>query len=223
MTVILWEKYMTVKGQRPDMKSANIITLIRIAIVPVFMVIYLIEIPYHEIIAFTLFLLASLTDKLDGYIARKYNQISDFGKFIDPLADKILITAALVMLSEAGIIPSWVVVLIITREFVVTGFEQLPCPQVESLQQAHGARQRWLCRLSLSPSFDSSSFNDTGSYCDRGVLIGIMTLVTIWSGADYLILNRDLFRKRIARIDYEKGILHDLRSIRERIPLLEAV
>ena len=79
------------------MKSANIITLIRIAMVPVFMAVYLLKLPNYEMAALMLFLLASATDKLDGYIARKYNQISDFGKFIDPLADKLLITAALVI------------------------------------------------------------------------------------------------------------------------------
>jgi CDP-diacylglycerol--glycerol-3-phosphate 3-phosphatidyltransferase len=186
LTVILWEKYMTVKGQRPDMKSANIITLIRIAIVPVFMVIYLIEIPYHEIIAFTLFLLASLTDKLDGYIARKYNQISDFGKFIDPLADKILITAALVMLSEAGIIPSWVVVLIITRAMSAGRVIA-----ASSWGKAKMVVQVITVSFLLTPLRSMT----LGPIAIGGVLIGIMTLVTIWSGADYLILNRDLFRK----------------------------
>jgi CDP-diacylglycerol--glycerol-3-phosphate 3-phosphatidyltransferase len=196
LTVILWEKYMTVKGQRPDMKSANIITLIRIAIVPVFMVIYLIEIPYHEIIAFTLFLLASLTDKLDGYIARKYNQISDFGKFIDPLADKILITAALVMLSEAGIIPSWVVVLIITREFVVTGLRTVAMSAGRVIAASSWGKAKMVVQV-ITVSFLLTPLRSMtlGPIAIGGVLIGIMTLVTIWSGADYLILNRDLFRK----------------------------
>ena len=176
------------------MKSANIITLIRIAIVPIFMIVYLLEIPYHEAIAFVLFLLASATDKLDGHIARKYNQVSDFGKFIDPLADKILITAALVMMSEAGIIPSWIVALIISRECVVTGLRTVAMSSGRVIAASSWGKAKMVVQV-ITVGYLLTPLRTMllGSVAIGSVLIGIMAIVTVWSGADYLILNRDLF------------------------------
>ncbi len=180
------------------MKSANIITLVRIALVPLFMIVYLLEIPYHETIAFVLFLLASATDKLDGYIARKYNQITDFGKFIDPLADKILITAALVMLSESAVVPSWVVVLIVSREFVVTGLRTVAMSSGRVIAASSWGKAKMVVQV-ITVAFLLTPLRTLylGPIAISALLIGVMTIVTIWSGADYLILNRDLFRNEI--------------------------
>ncbi len=78
------------------MNIANKITLLRIAMIPIFMILMLVKFPFHMEVAFAVFLIASLTDKLDGHLARKYNLITDFGKFMDPLADKLLVTGAFV-------------------------------------------------------------------------------------------------------------------------------
>lgn len=111
------------------MNIANKITLLRIALIPVFMVLMLIEFPFHMELALTVFLIASLTDKLDGYLARKYNLITDFGKFMDPLADKLLITGAFVVLIQLGRIDAWIVFVILAREFAVTGLRLLAAAQ----------------------------------------------------------------------------------------------
>lgn len=111
------------------MNIANKITMLRILLIPVFMVLMLIEFPYHMEAALVVFLIASLTDKLDGYLARKYNMITDFGKFMDPLADKLLITGALVVFIQLGRIESWIVFVILTREFAVTGLRTLAAAQ----------------------------------------------------------------------------------------------
>jgi CDP-diacylglycerol---glycerol-3-phosphate 3-phosphatidyltransferase len=103
------------------MNLANKITLLRIFMVPIFMVLMLLEFPYHMEVALAVFLTASITDKLDGYLARKYNMITDFGKFMDPLADKLLVTGAFVVLIQLGRIESWIVFIILAREFAVTG------------------------------------------------------------------------------------------------------
>jgi CDP-diacylglycerol--glycerol-3-phosphate 3-phosphatidyltransferase len=104
------------------MNLANKLTIIRIILVPVFLVFMAVEgIQYFKIIAIVVFIIASITDKLDGYIARSRNQITRFGKLMDPLADKLLVTAALVSLVEYHIIPAWVSMIIIAREFAVTG------------------------------------------------------------------------------------------------------
>ncbi|WBW94847.1 CDP-diacylglycerol--glycerol-3-phosphate 3-phosphatidyltransferase [Oceanirhabdus sp. W0125-5] len=108
------------------MNLANKLTVLRIIMVPIFLVFISIEtIPYGVEIATGIFILAALTDKLDGYIARSRNMITDFGKFMDPLADKLLVTAALVALTYMRIIPAWIVVVIISREFAVSGLRTL--------------------------------------------------------------------------------------------------
>ena len=103
------------------MTLANKLTLSRIAFVPVFMGFALMELPLCEVIAACIFLLAAATDGLDGYVARKRNEITNMGKLLDPLADKLLVTGALIVLVDIGRIPSWIVVIILGREFLVTG------------------------------------------------------------------------------------------------------
>jgi CDP-diacylglycerol--glycerol-3-phosphate 3-phosphatidyltransferase len=107
------------------MNLANRLTLIRIILVPVFMLFLLIKIEYGEYIAAAIFVLAALTDSLDGYIARKHNQITKLGKLMDPLADKLLITAALISLVQMDKISAWIATIIIAREFVVTGLRSV--------------------------------------------------------------------------------------------------
>ena len=102
------------------MTTANKITLVRIAMIPFFVVFAILGGPKYDAIALVLFCLASFTDFLDGYIARKYNQVTDFGKFVDPLADKLLVTAALVIFVERGLFAAWMVFVILAREFIIT-------------------------------------------------------------------------------------------------------
>ena len=112
------------------MNLANKLTLIRIVLVPIFLVfIASKDIPYGSTIATVIFILASITDKLDGYIARSRNQITNFGKFMDPLADKLLVTAALISLVELHIVPAWAAVIIIAREFAVSGLRSIAASQ----------------------------------------------------------------------------------------------
>ena len=112
------------------MNLANKLTLIRIFLVPVFLLfIATKDIPYGSFIATFIFILASITDKLDGYIARSRNQITNFGKFMDPLADKLLVTAALISLVELQVVPGWAAVVIIAREFAVSGLRSIAASQ----------------------------------------------------------------------------------------------
>lgn len=105
------------------MNLPNKLTVLRIIMIPFFVVVLLMpSIPYHDCIALGIFIAASLTDLLDGMIARKYDLITNFGKFMDPLADKLLVCSALICLIELNRISSWVVILIIAREFIISGF-----------------------------------------------------------------------------------------------------
>ncbi len=102
------------------MNLPNFITMLRIALIPFFVLFLYLKFPYGNIVATVVFIALALTDSLDGYIARKTNQITDVGKFIDPLADKLLITAALIFLIGHGV-EAWMAFVIIAREFAVTG------------------------------------------------------------------------------------------------------
>lgn len=107
------------------MNLPNKLTLLRVFMIPLFVVLLLLqkgENPTLRYIATFIFILAALTDTLDGYIARKYNLITNFGKFMDPLADKLLVCSALICFIELDLIPAWIVLVIIAREFIISGF-----------------------------------------------------------------------------------------------------
>jgi CDP-diacylglycerol--glycerol-3-phosphate 3-phosphatidyltransferase len=104
------------------MTKANIITIIRIIMVPFFLVILLTEMQNKEFIAFAIFVIAAITDSLDGYVARKYNQVTDLGKFLDPLADKLLVASALIAMVYLQEVETWVAAIIILREIFISAF-----------------------------------------------------------------------------------------------------
>ena len=107
-----------------SMNLPNKLTILRVILVPFF--VFFMLAPYFEgygnYIAVAIFIIASLTDFLDGYLARKYNLVTNFGKFMDPLADKLLVSAAMICLIETGQLASWIVIIIISREFIISGF-----------------------------------------------------------------------------------------------------
>lgn len=105
------------------MNLPNKLTIFRVILIPFFVVLLLFDITaYDKWIALAIFIVASLTDFLDGHIARKYNLVTNFGKFMDPLADKLLVCSAMICLVELSRIPAWVVIIIISREFIISGF-----------------------------------------------------------------------------------------------------
>ena len=104
------------------MTTASKITLARVALIPVFMVLLLLG---WNVAALVVFILASATDFVDGYVARHYNQVSDFGKFLDPLADKLLVTAAMLIFVQWGRMPAWTVMVVLTREFAISGLRMV--------------------------------------------------------------------------------------------------
>ena len=111
------------------MNLANKLTIFRMILVPIMVIIpflgienEILGIPLTYIIIDIIFIIASITDKLDGYIARSRNQVTTFGKFLDPIADKILVLAAMVMLVEFGKIPAWIPIIVLAREFIVSGY-----------------------------------------------------------------------------------------------------
>ena len=189
------------------MNLANKLTMIRIFLVPVFLVFITVkEIPYGSIIATIVFVIASLTDQLDGHIARSRNQITNFGKFMDPLADKLLVTAALVSLVELKLVAGWAVVVILAREFAVSGLRTLAASdgiviaaswwgKIKTVTQMI-AILLLLLKANINTSASAISFVNNNSFL-KGfftyvpeTIMFIAVLITIVSGIDNFIKNK---------------------------------
>jgi CDP-diacylglycerol--glycerol-3-phosphate 3-phosphatidyltransferase len=160
---------------------------------------------WGDVAALTLFIIASLTDWLDGYLARKLNQMTNFGKLMDPLADKVLVASALVCLIPLRALPAWVVIVIITREFLITGLRQLAASQgvilpADPLGKHKTAWQLitilfYLILLAAGDCFGDESRWLKFLWVQVGLwLIGITVVLTIYSGLAYLWKNRSLLR-----------------------------
>lgn len=168
------------------MNLANKITLLRIFMVPIFIVLLLVEFPYHMEAALVVFLTASLTDKLDGYLARKYNMITDFGKFMDPLADKLLVTGAFVVLIQLGRIESWIVFVILAREFAVTGLRTLAAAQNVIIAASNYGKIKTVTQIIAIVVLLLDNFPFSLINLPIDVIMVYTTLViTILSGVDY--------------------------------------
>ena len=226
------------------MTTANKITLTRIAMIPFFlyfasqsMVIFDKEatantmiptfvFPTATVVALVLFCVASFTDFLDGYVARKYNQVTDFGKFVDPLADKLLVSSALVLFAEQGAMAGWVVCVILARELIITSLRVVAANKgrvlaatwtgkVKTCVQIGGIIVIYLYYIfigaigsgavdSMTAAFADGSFSSTSTlmlvsgtegYPTFVYFAGwVITLVTIYSGYDYLRKNWDIIK-----------------------------
>ena len=198
------------------MNLPNKLTIIRILLVPIMVIIpfFNIEtkiagIPLTYLIVDLIFIIASLTDKLDGYLARKNNQVTTFGKFLDPLADKILVLSAMVMLVEMGKIPGWIPIIVLAREFVVSGYRLIAVEKGGKVIAASkwGKLKTVTQMIAIILAFlDSNEFGR----CFSGVLAGsdlvlnfvvtimmiIQIIATIFSGIDYLKGGKDLLKDR---------------------------
>ncbi len=172
------------------MNLANKITIFRIFLVPIFMLVLYLNISYSKYIAAIIFIIASLTDTLDGYIARSKNMITNFGKFADPLADKILVSAALISLVEMGKIPGWVVVIIIAREFTISGFRIIAASEGITIAASPLGKIKTITQLIaiILLLFDNFPFNHIGFPVDM-IMLYISLFFTVLSGVDYIIKN----------------------------------
>lgn len=180
------------------MTTANKITVIRILLVPVF--IYFaanFDKQYYDIITTAVFLIISFTDFLDGYIARKYNQITDFGKFLDPLADKILVSSALIMLTDMGRLWGVWTVIIIAREFTVTSIRLLAAGSGKVIAASKSGKIKTVSQMiGITVLFLEKYFNMLYPFPYGTVVTVIMVIATIYSGAEYLVKNIGLIETK---------------------------
>ena len=188
------------------MNLPNKLTIFRMILVPIMVIIpflgidgRFLGIPIEWLVIDIIFVIASLTDKLDGYLARKNNQVTTFGKFLDPLADKILVLSAMVMLVEMGKIPAWIPIIVLAREFIVSGYRLVAVEKGGNVIAASkwGKLKTVTQMIAIILAFlDLNAFGE----CFSGVLQGgdlvlnfvvtimmlIQTVETIFSGIDYL-------------------------------------
>ncbi|MBP3385206.1 MAG: CDP-diacylglycerol--glycerol-3-phosphate 3-phosphatidyltransferase [Firmicutes bacterium] len=172
------------------MNLPNKLTMARIIAIPIFIVVLMMEFRYAATI---IFILAALTDMLDGHIARKYNLVSNFGKLMDPLADKLLVMAALVCLVELGNVPAWMVVVILAREFAVTGLRQVAVEQGIVIAAAPTGKIKTITQMIAIPLLLLANwpFSYIGIPMDQ-IFLWIAVAMTIISGAEYFYKNRQL-------------------------------
>ena len=166
--------------------TANKITVLRIVLIPVFLLLAYGE---HRVGALIVYLAACLSDFADGYIARHYNQITNFGKFMDPLADKMLVLAAMCWFTEIGQMPGWIVAAVLFREFAVSGLRLIAVEQNRVIAAAWSGKIKtavtMVC-LALMMVFPSRALN---AVCSTLIL-----LTTVYSGIEYFVKNRDVFQ-----------------------------
>lgn len=196
------------------MNLANKLTIFRMILVPIMVIIPFLEInseilgiPLTYIIIDMIFIIASITDKLDGYIARSRNQVTTFGKFLDPIADKILVLAAMIMLVEFGKLPAWIPVIVLAREFIVSGYRLIAVEKGGKVVAASvwGKLKTVTQMIAIILAFlDVNAFgacfkgNLTGFALILNAIVTIMmiiqTIATIFSGYEYLKEGKDLLK-----------------------------
>ena len=169
------------------MNLPNKLTLLRVILVPVFMAVLYLDFTGAAWVALAIFIIASLTDLLDGKIARKYNLVTDFGKFADPLADKMLTTAALLWFVEAGQMPAWALLIVLIREFAVSGLRMIASDKGRVIAAGWSGKVKtastMVCIILMFLPIPAIL---------NTVCVWIITLTTLYSGIEYFVKNKDV-------------------------------
>ena len=156
---------------------------------------------YVDYIALAIFIIASLTDLADGKIARKYNLVTNFGKFMDPLADKLLVCAALIALTEMGRIPSWIVIIIISREFIISGFRLIASDNNVVIAASYWGKFKttfqmvMICLMIVNNGYFLPS-NQGELTLVTSIVMWIALALTVISLIDYLVKNKDVMKEQ---------------------------
>jgi len=163
--------------------------MVRVVLIPLFLLLLYLDAEYSTYIAMGIFIIAALTDVVDGIVARSYNQVTDFGKFMDPLADKVLTFAAMLWFIEAGLMPAWLVLIVIVREFMVTGIRLVAAVKNHVIAASLSGKIKTGvtigCLIALFLPLEE------WLVITCWVLIGIVTVV---SGVDYFVKNKELMK-----------------------------
>ena len=177
------------------MNLPNKITLMRVISIPFFIVFMMLDASWAGYLALAVFVIASLTDFVDGQMARRMNLVTDFGKFMDPLADKMLVAAAMILLVERSVIPAWIVIVIIAREFIVSGFRMLAAEKGKVIAAGWWGKIKTaetMVMLVLVLTFEAIGLRGGIYTIIEQVLIYLALILTIISMIDYLCKNKDV-------------------------------
>lgn len=175
----------------PIMTTANMITLFRILLIPVFIILMFSGFPGADVLALAVFCIASLTDKLDGYIARKYNQVTNFGKFTDPLADKLLVISAFLIFVGQGTMAAVAAIIIVSRELIVTSLRTLAIDAGVVIAAGFWGKFKTVSQLIgiilmlLLPIVKNNILPELNTSLIGTVAMWIITAITLYSGIDY--------------------------------------
>ena len=175
------------------MNLPNKLTIFRVMLIPVFLVFLFLQdaIPFGKWIALVVFIVASLTDLADGKIARKYNLVTDFGKFMDPLADKLLTCSAMIALIELGRIPAWIVIIIIAREFTISGFRLIAADKGRVIAAGWWGKIKTTFQMFMVIFLIADLGGPYIFYFEQFLIYASLAL-TIISLIDYLVKNKDI-------------------------------
>ena len=172
------------------MTTANKLTLCRVVMIPIFLVLLYVDFTGHLWAALAVFILASVTDFIDGYVARHYHQITDFGKFMDPLADKLLVMSAMAWFVEVAWMPAWAFFVVIARELAVTGLRLVAVEQGRVIAAAKSGKVKTACTMVgiiLMLIFPNATL--------RLVCVAVILVTTIYSGIEDFVKNKDVLAK----------------------------
>lgn len=179
------------------MNLANKLTVARMVAVPIFVILMISSFPLHYLLALIVFIAASITDMLDGKIARKYDLITDFGKLMDPLADKLLVISALLCLMEKSVIGVIPVLIIIARELIVSSIRAVAASKGHVIAAGMSGKIKTVVQmLGTVVLLFALHIDSSGTIRAGEILIWIATLLTVYSGAEYILKNIELFEDR---------------------------
>ena len=171
------------------MTTANKLTLLRVLLVPAFLIILYLGFPCAEWVALAIFIVACVTDALDGYVARTRNQVTNFGRFMDPLADKILVVAALCWFVESGHVAGWVAAAVVIREFAVSAL------RIMAMERGKVISAAWSGKIKTASTMVCLCLMLVFHYRWLDVACQVIILVTtLWSGVEYFVKNRCIFK-----------------------------
>lgn len=179
------------------MNLPNKITIFRMFMVPLFVIFMLVpSIPYGKYIAAAVFVIAALSDLLDGYIARKNNLITNFGKFMDPIADKLLVCSALICFVELKLLPAWVVIIIIAREFIISGFRLVASDNGVVIAASYFAKLKTNVQMIMSVLLIVNLDNYYINILEK-ISIYLAVAFTVISLIEYIIKNRNVLKDKL--------------------------
>ena len=169
------------------MNTANKLTMLRVILIPVYLIVWYLDFAANRYVALGIFIVASLTDFVDGYVARHYNQVTNFGKFMDPLADKILVITSMIWFVATGLLPAWALVIVVAREFAVSGLRLIAVDNGRVIAAAWSGKVKTFSTMVCLCLMHLPIPNVLVWVC-----VWVIVLTTLYSGVEYFWKNRDV-------------------------------